>query len=113
LVTAFKAFREALDPPTPVRIVISAAELASLVYVVAHLVQGFDAMHSMNMGIWFLFIVGTQLVNLLDIGWVPKKTRAKAELRRAESARWREAISEHNARVLALAPPPGTTAPGE
>jgi hypothetical protein len=107
------AARDALDPSTPAQILISGAVLAAFGYLGVHFVRGLYEADSVNKAIYPLFIVGTQVVNLLDLGWMSKKSRAKLELRRAESARWRETIAAHNARVLALTPPPGPAAPKE
>ncbi len=105
--TKLAAARDVVDPPTPVRLLITGALLAAGVYVLAHFVHGFFEADTVNHAIYPLFIVGAQVVNLLDLGWMSKKNRAKVERRRAEAARWRETIAAHNARVAALTPPPG------
>lgn len=107
------AARDALAPPTPARIIINGAMLAAFLYLGFHFVRGIFEADTVNHARYPLFIVGTQVVNLLDLGWLPKKQRAKVELRRAESARWRETIADNNARFRALNPPPPGPPPPE
>jgi hypothetical protein len=104
-----EAARDVVDPPTPVRLLITGAMLAACVYLGVHFVRElFEAqIITVNHAIYPLLTVGALVVNLLDVGWMSKKNRAKLERRRAEAARWRETIAAHNARVAALAPPPG------
>lgn len=103
------ASRDVLDPPTPVRLVLSGTMFVAVAYLTVHFIRSLYEDDSINKAIYPLYWVGIVSIALFDLGWMSKKRRAKLERRRAESARWRETIAAHNARVAALAPPSGPT----
>jgi hypothetical protein len=100
-----RSARDILDPPTPVRIAISGALLVAVGYLTVHFVRTLYTDDTANTAIYPLYWIGIVAVTVLDLGWMSKKQKAKLERRRAESARWKETIAEHNARVAAAANP--------
>jgi hypothetical protein len=106
-----RAARDILDPPTPVRILISGALFAAVSYLTVHFVRTLYTDDIANPAIYPLYWIGIVAVTVLDLGWMSKKQRAKRERRLADAAHWRETIAAHNARVAAQLPPSTTPPP--